>query len=86
MRLSELAEVPFKTPSDQLIVQGPVPVSATWITLELPLQLVALPLTTDVGRVRTVITIALDVPWADPQPEEVTVQAIEALFVRPVSV
>ena len=33
-------------PSDQVTVQGPVPVRAAWIEVELPLQIVALPLTT----------------------------------------
>src|ERR1041385_8676943 len=43
-------------PSDQVRFQGPIPVSTAWITVEPPLQLVALPLTTAVGRGLTVTT------------------------------
>ena len=37
-------------PSDQVRFHGPVPVRAAWIVVESPLQIVAEPLATDVGR------------------------------------
>ena len=43
-------------PIRHVTVHGPVPVSAAWIVVELPLQIVALPLTTEVGRALTVTT------------------------------
>jgi hypothetical protein len=43
-------------PSDQVTLHGPVPVRAAWIVVEPPLQIVTLPLTTDVGRGLTVTT------------------------------
>ena len=47
-------------PSDQITFHGPVPVSAAAIAVVPPLQMDALPLTTEVGRALTV-TSAL--PW-----------------------
>ena len=55
-------------PSDQLTFHGPVPVSAAAIAVEPPLQMAALPLTTEVGRA-SAATSALPVislGWAEP--------------------
>ena len=43
-------------PSDQLTFHGPVPVKAAEMEVELPLQIVAEPLVTEVGRALTVTT------------------------------
>ena len=51
-------------PSDQIRVQGPVPVSAAWIFVLLPGQIAPPPLTTAVGRGRTVT----DLLHAELQP------------------
>ena len=53
------------TPSDQITVQGPVPVSAAWIVVELPAQICAVPETAAVGFGLTVMAAL---------PEEVPVQ------------
>lgn len=58
-------------PSDQTTVQGPVPVSAAWITAEPPpAQIVPPPETAAVGRVRTAAVV---VPAGDVQPLTLTV-------------
>jgi hypothetical protein len=49
-----LALVVCSNPSDHLTFHGAEPVSTAWIVAALPLQTVALPLTTAVGRVMTV--------------------------------
>ena len=41
-------------PSNQVTVHGPLPVNAAEIVADCPLQIVVLPLTTDVGRALTV--------------------------------
>ena len=57
VRVAGLASTPFwLMPSDQPTFHGPVPVSAAAITVELPLQMAVLPLTTEVGRELTVTT------------------------------
>jgi hypothetical protein len=58
------------TPSDQVTVQGAVPVSAAWIVVEPPAQICAVPETAAVGSARTVadVVAALEV-----QPLTVTV-------------
>jgi hypothetical protein len=58
------------TPSDQITVHGPVPVSAAWIVVEAPWQIVAAPETVAVGRVLTVATVVAAV---EVQPSTVTV-------------
>jgi len=59
------------TPSDQTTVQGPVPVSAAWITAEAPpAQTVPPPDAAAVGRGRTVAVV---VPAGEVQPSTVTV-------------
>ena len=47
-------------PSDQLKVQGPVPVSVAWIVALLPGQIAPPPLTVAVGRAR-IVTVLLHV-------------------------
>ena len=47
-------------PSDQISVQGPVPVSAAWILVLLPGQIAPPPLTTAVGRAR-IVTVLVQV-------------------------
>jgi hypothetical protein len=53
------------TPSDQITVHGPVPVSAAWIVVEAPRQIAAVPETVAVGFGVTVTTAL---------PEEVPAQ------------
>jgi hypothetical protein len=52
-------------PSDQVTLQGPTPVSAAEISVELPWQIVAEPLTAAVGSGRTVAAV---VAAEDAQP------------------
>jgi hypothetical protein len=71
LRDTGLEATPFwVAPSDQVKFQGPLPVSAAWIVVELPLQMVAVPLTTAVGRA---LTVAVVVPAAELQPFTVTI-------------
>ena len=57
MRVAGLVATPFwVTLSDQVTFHGPVPVKAAEIMVELPLQIVAEPLATEVGRALTVTT------------------------------
>ena len=57
LRVAGLETTPFwLTPSDQPTFHGPVPVSAAAIVVELPLQVVAVPLTREVGRALTATT------------------------------
>ena len=58
LRVAGLLATPFcTTASDHVTFHGPVPVSAAWIVVELPLQTVALPLATEVGRALTVTVV-----------------------------
>ena len=57
LRVAGLAATAFwLEPSDQLTFHGPVPVKAAEMVAELPLQIVAVPLATEVGRASTVTT------------------------------
>ena len=57
LRVAGLATTPFwLMPSDQFTFHGPVPVSVAEIVAVPPLQMVALPLATEVGRELTVTT------------------------------
>ena len=44
-------------PSDQTSVQGPAPLRAAWIFVLLPVQIAPPPLTTAIGRARTVTVL-----------------------------
>ena len=57
MRVAGLVATAFwLEPSDQLTFHGPVPVKAAEILVEPPLQIVAVPLATEVGRALTITT------------------------------
>src|SRR6185369_10709878 len=57
LRVAGLAATPLcNTPSDHVTFHGPVPVNTALIVAEPPLQRVVEPLTTEVGRVLTVMT------------------------------
>ena len=57
LRVAGLEATPVcVTPSDHVTFHGPRPVSAAWMVLELPLQIVPLPLATAVGLALTVMT------------------------------
>ena len=57
VRVAGLAVTSFCTkPSDQVTVHGPVPLNTALTRVELPLQIVAFPLASAVGRALTVIT------------------------------
>jgi hypothetical protein len=45
----EAATLDCVTPSDQMTVHGPSPVSAAWIVVEAPMQIAAVPETAAVG-------------------------------------
>lgn len=53
----EEATPDWTTPSDQVTVQGAVPVSAAWIVVAPPAQTSAVPETTAVGSGRTVAEV-----------------------------
>ena len=62
LRVAGLAATPFCVKlSDHVMFHGPVPVSAAWMVVEPPLQIVAEPLATDVGRAFTVKVAAVEV-------------------------
>ena len=71
VRLSGLEATLCENPSDQVTVQGPVPVSAAEISAELLLQIFVSPLTTAVGRGFTVTVARLE-STVPPQPETTT--------------
>ena len=57
LRVAGLVATPFwVTLSDHVTFHGPVPVKAAEMVVELPLQIVAVPLTAEVGRALTVTT------------------------------
>ena len=62
MRVAGEAPALWTTPSDQLTLHGPVPVSAAEMSVEPPWQIVAEPLTAAVGcaRTATVVVAAVD--------------------------
>ena len=60
LRVAGLEATPLcVTVSDQVTFHGPVPVNAAEMLVELPLQIVALPLATEAGRGLTVTTALL---------------------------
>ena len=62
VRVAGLLTTPlWTTPSDQVTLQGALPLSAALIVVELPAQIVALPLTVATGNGLT-LTTALPVP------------------------
>jgi len=69
MRVAGLAATLVGVPrSDHVTLHGPVPVSAAEIVVELPAQIVALPVTVAVGNALTVITALPDEVPGQPAP------------------
>ncbi|PYK02301.1 MAG: hypothetical protein DME23_01945 [Verrucomicrobia bacterium] len=72
VRVAGLAAAVCAYPSDQVTVHGPVPVNTACNIVGSPLQIVALPLTTEVGRGLTV-TVNIVFEPAHPLAVDATV-------------